>query len=104
MQPQTRDTTIVRANGTRQDTTNTLSFSSSAISTSYENYAETASNIAQNPVSLFRSHYFSAVQDKAETSVAISMDPSHPAMPSVENESMINMEYGDSVEGATYWS
>ncbi len=104
VQPQTRDTTIVRANGTRQDTTNTLSSSSSAISTSYENYAETASNIAQNPVSLFRSHYFSAVQDKAETSVAISMDPSHPAMPSVENESMMNMEYGDSVEGATYWS
>lgn len=104
LQPQTQDSTIVRADGTRQDINNALSSSSSSISTSYEEYAETASVMAQNPVSLFRSHYFSAIQDKAETSVAISMDPSHPAMPSVENESMINMEYGDSVEGATYWS
>jgi hypothetical protein len=104
LQPQTQDSTIVRTNGTRQDINNTLSSSSSSISTSYEEYAETASAMAQNPVSLFRSHYFSAIQDKAEISVAISMDPSHPAMPSVENESMINMEYGDSVEGATYWS
>jgi hypothetical protein len=104
IQPQNTDSTIVRSDGTRQDVPNSLRSSSSAISTSYENYAETASTMADNPISLFRSHYFSAIQDESSTSVAISMDPSHPAMPSVENESMINMEYGDSVEGATYWS
>jgi len=104
VQPQTQDNIIVRESGTREDKPSTLNVSSSAMSTSYENYAEVASVIMQNPVSLFRSHYFSAVEDKAETSVAISMDPSHPGMPSVENESMINMDYGDSVEGATYWS
>jgi hypothetical protein len=104
IQPQMQDTTIVRSNGTRQDVPNSLRSSSSAMSTSYENYAETASTMSDNPISLFRSHYFSAIEDKSSMSVAISMDPSHPAMPSVENESMINMEYGDSVEGATYWS
>lgn len=103
-QPQLQDNIIVRENGTRQNKLSALNVSLGATSTSYENYSEMTSVVMQNPISLFRSHYFSAVEDKAETSVAISMDPLHPTMPSIENESMINMEYDDSVEGATYWS
>jgi hypothetical protein len=103
-QPQKQDVTIFREDGTSENVSGVFVGDVSSISTSHENYAEMASIMMQNPITFFRSHYFSAVQDKAENLAAISLEPRHPTMPSMEHGSMINMEYGDNIDGVTYWS
>jgi hypothetical protein len=104
IQPQKQDLTIFRDDRTTINISGVLNGDFSAISTTQENYAEMASIMMQNPEAFFRSYYFSAIEDKAERYTAVSLEPYHPAMPIMENESMINMDYNDKIEGVSYWS
>lgn len=103
-QPQNQDFTLLRDDGTSENISGVLSGSLASISTSYDNYTEMTSIMMQNPINFFRSHYFSAIQDKAEQSIPISLEPFHPSMPVMENESMVNVDYNDKLENITYWS
>lgn len=103
--PKTQDYTLVKRSGVFEDKTEEIVNSFSEVSfTSTQNYAEMHSVLAQNPRGLLASEYFSAIQDPSESMIAASMDTFHPSMPTSSNEAMDNMEYGDSIEGITYWS
>jgi hypothetical protein len=104
VQPQVQDITIYREDGTKEDLPGVFNSDFAFVSTSYENYTEISSIMMQNPHNYFRSHYFSAIKDKADQSTAVSLEPYHPSMPIMENESMINMDYNDKISDVTYWS